>query len=81
MTDSYPPRFPTGHAKPDNPDRARWALSLAWAKRELPDEHGPFAASAFETLSRAGLDPDAEMVLKRLQAQGRDRAARDRRTA
>lgn len=44
---------------------------MAWAQRELPSEHAPFAAVAAAMLKRNGTKPTAENVLARLEDQGR----------
>jgi len=55
---------------------------VEWAKRELPNEHAPFAASAALSLTALGQEVTPEMVRERLVTQGRDvraNAARERR--
>jgi hypothetical protein len=56
--------------------KRRFLADLSWAEKELPDEHGPFAAVAvsMERLGRRR-EPTAQEVLSRLRRTGRDRVA------
>jgi hypothetical protein len=56
--------------------RESYFEALDWAKRAVPDEHAPFAASAAMTLKhRLGRWPTSEQVRARLIEQGRDMKA------
>lgn len=57
--------------------RDRYHDALAWAKRNLPDEYAPFAASAYLTLNLNPGTPTAEQVRARLRDQGRTMAQLD----
>lgn len=56
--------------------RDRFLAAEDWARRNLPNEFPPFAASAAMTLSILDKPVTPEAVLERLRAQGRDSAAR-----
>ncbi len=49
--------------------------AIAWAKRNLPDEHPPFAALAAMALKSGGWPVTAESVLRKLRKQGCDMAS------
>lgn len=66
----------TGHA--EQLARDRYLAALDWAKRALPDEHAPFAASAAMTIKALGGRVSAEAVRRRLVDQGRDAASLER---
>ena len=66
-------RKPTvGAIGPAERSRDRYERWLEWAKRALPAEHAPFAASAAMTIKARGGHPNAENVRARLAEQGRD---------
>lgn len=46
--------------------------ALAWAKRELPEEFAPFAASAAMSLQHLSRPVTKDAVLERLKDQRRD---------
>ena len=58
--------------------RERYLRFLDWAKRALPDEHAPLAASAAMTIKARGGRPTAENVRARLAEQGRDHESLER---
>jgi hypothetical protein len=57
--------------------REAYFEALDWAERAVPDEHGPFAASAAMTLRKRNGNrwPTSEQVRARLIEQGRDMKA------
>jgi hypothetical protein len=56
----------------------RYRRALAWAEENLPEEHGPFVASAALTIeSLTGSFPKSAEVSARLKWQGRDKASLD----
>ena len=58
----------TGPAERSRANYQRW---LEWAKRALPAEHAPFAASAAMTIKARGGKPTAENVRARLADERR----------
>jgi len=51
--------------------REQFASELAWAAQHLPNEHGPFVASAVRSMRMKGYAVNAESVKARLRDQGR----------
>ncbi len=63
----------TKQSRPVRETKQRYIDALDWAKRNVPDEHAPFAASAATTLRhRTGHWPEPAEVRARLIEQGRD---------
>lgn len=57
--------------------RQRFLASLAWAERNVPDEHAAFAASAAMTMRMLGQKVTPEGVKARLREQGRSKEQLD----
>ena len=55
----------------ESESRERFQLALGWAERNVPDEHSPFAASAYLSLRLNQRSVTADQVRRRLREQGR----------
>lgn len=53
--------------------RATWSEQLAWAERNLPDEHPPFVVVAASILAGEGHPVTPGSVADRLRVTGRSR--------
>lgn len=79
--DGYRSRKRSKGWKPElEPDRPPFeelkAKQLAFARKHLPREHGPYVAVAIDSLKMAGIKVTTGSVMARLKASGRDHAAR-----